>query len=103
MSNHDPVFRLRLRAMALAQELGSVQTACRMLGIHRSTYYRWREDWVRFGDDILQPRERRPPRMPNQIPLQMEHQLLGFALTHPAFGPARIASELKRPPSGATK
>ena len=53
--------------MALAQELGSVQTACRMLGINRSTYYRWRAGWVRFGDDILQPRERRPPRMPNQI------------------------------------
>jgi transposase-like protein len=69
MSNHDPVFRLRLRAMALAQELGSVQTAYRMLGINRSTYYRWRADWGPYGDDILQPRERRPPRMPNQTSL----------------------------------
>jgi hypothetical protein len=54
MSNHDPVFRLRLRAMALAQELGSVQTAYRMLGINPSTSLTTAGEptgWC-LGDDI---------------------------------------------------
>jgi transposase InsO family protein len=93
----DALFRFRLRAFALAAELGNVRSACRAMGIHPSTYYAWRRQLLRFGPEILRPRERRPPRMPNSTSPLVEQRVLAFALGHPGFGPARIAAELARP------
>ena len=67
------------------------------MGIHPSTYYAWRRQLIRFGPDILRPRERRQPRMPNATSPFIEQRVIAFALGHPGFGPARIAAELARP------
>ena len=95
MSNDDVLFRFRLRVIALARELGSVREACRMMEVHPSSYYRWRKLLERYGPDMLRPRERRRPQMPNAISHQVEQKVLAFALAHPSFGPHRIALELK--------
>jgi len=42
VTNGDALFRYRLRVMATAAELGNVRAACRMFGIHHSTFYRWK-------------------------------------------------------------
>jgi transposase InsO family protein len=96
VTTDDALFRFRLRAFALAEELGSVRAACRMLGIHPSTFYRWRNQALRFGLEMLRPRERRQPRMPNAIAPFIEQRVVAFALGHPGFGPRRIAAELAR-------
>jgi transposase InsO family protein len=86
--------------LASARELGSVAAACRLHGIHRSTFYRWKAMSDRFGLEILRPRERRRPQMPNAIPVLVEQRIVAFALGHPGYGPAHIASELRRPKWG---
>ena len=43
-----------------------------MLDVHPSTYYRWQRQLRRHGPEILRPRERRTPRMPNAIALADE-------------------------------
>ena len=45
----------------------------------------------------LRPRERRRPRMPNQLSPLVEQRIVAFALGHPGLGPRRIAAELARP------
>ena len=100
MTNDDVLFAYRLRVLASARELGSVAAACRMYGIHRSTYYRWKAMSERFGLEILRPRERRRPQMPNAIPVLVEHRIIAFALGAPGSGPARIAAELAREKHG---
>jgi transposase InsO family protein len=72
-----------------------------MMGIHPSTYYRWHNQMVRYGIEMLRPRERRRPRMPNAVPPIVEHRVVAFALGHPGLGPLRIAAELARPKWGA--
>jgi transposase InsO family protein len=67
------------------------------MGIHPSTYYRWKHQLDRHGPEILRPRERRTPRMANQTSVLVEQRVVAFALGHPGFGPARIAAELARP------
>lgn len=96
MTQGDVLYRFRLRTMALAAELGNVRAACRVMGIHPSTYYRWKKDVDRFGLEMLRPRERRTPRMPNATPKLVERQVIGFALANPGVGPARISAELRR-------
>lgn len=43
---------------------------------------------------MLRPRERRAPRMPNQIPPWQEKQILAMALANPGLGPRRLAAQL---------
>lgn len=41
MSEDDVLFGYRLRLFTLAAEIG-VRAACRAMGVHHSTYYRWK-------------------------------------------------------------
>jgi transposase InsO family protein len=87
----------------MAQELGNVRAVCRAMGIHPSTYYRWKRQLDRYGPEILRPRERRPPRMANQTSVLVEQRVVAFALGHPGFGPARVAAELATERWGAIR
>ncbi len=96
MTEDDVLFGFRLRCLTLAEELGNVAAACRTMGVERSTYYRWKRKVDRWGMEALRVRERRRPRMPNQIGPHLEQRILAFALARPGLGPRRISSELRR-------
>jgi transposase InsO family protein len=102
LTQDDALFRFRVRVLSLAQEIG-VRAACRAMGVHHSSYYRWKGQADRFGLDILRPRERRRPRMPNATPQHIEQKVLAFALGHPGFGPGRISAELRREKWGGVR
>jgi transposase InsO family protein len=95
MSNDDVLFGFRLRLFALAAEIG-VRPACRAMGVHHSTYYRWKRRVDRWGLEALRVRERRRPRMPNELGPHLEQRILAFALAQPGLGPKRISAELAR-------
>ena len=101
MTQDDLLYRFRLRVFAIAAERGNVRAACRAMGIHPSTYYRWKRQLDRHGPEILRPRERRVPRMANQTSVLVAQRVVAFALGHRGFGPARIAAELAQPRWGA--
>ena len=103
MTEDDVLFGFRLRCLTLAEELGNVSEACRAMGIERSTYYRWKRKVDRWGMEALRVRERRRPRMPNQIGPHLEQRILAFALARPGLGPRRISSELRRPKWGGIR
>src|SRR5439155_196033 len=84
----------RLQLVDLAGRIG-VSAACRTFGVHRSTYYVWKRKIEREGLGALRPRERRRPRMPNQLSALVEQRILAFALGHPGLGPRRHAAELQ--------
>lgn len=95
MSENDVLFGYRLQLFDLAGRT-SVSHACRVFGVHRSTFYAWKRKVDRQGLEMLRPRERRKPRMPNQLSPLVEQQIVAFALAHPGFGPRRVSSELRR-------
>jgi transposase len=95
MTNDDVLFGFRLRVFDLAART-SVVNACRVFGVHRSTFYAWKRQVDRHGLEMLRPRERRRPAMPNQTPRMVEERILAFAIAHPGLGPRRVAAELAR-------
>jgi transposase InsO family protein len=95
VSDDDVLFGFRLRLFSLAGEIG-VRPACRAMGVHHSTYYRWKRRVDRWGLEALRVRERRRPRMPNELGPHLEQRILAFSLAHPGFGPLRISAELAR-------
>ncbi len=96
MTKDDVLFGYRQALFAEAART-SVAQACRRFGVHRSTYYAWKRAVDRHGLEMLRPRERRAPRMPNQLSKMVEERIVAFSLGHPGLGPKRVASELARP------
>jgi transposase InsO family protein len=95
MTKDDVLFGYRQQLFAEAART-SVSAACRTFGVHRSTYYHWKRQVDRHGLEMLRPRERRRPQMPNQLPKMVEERIVSFSLAHPGLGPRRVASELAR-------
>jgi transposase len=102
MTQDDVLFGYRLQLFALAAERG-VSEACRLMGVHRSTYYRWRRQVQASGLEMLRPRERRRPQMPNQLSPMVEQRIVAFCLGHPGLGPRRVSARLARPEWGALR
>src|SRR3954463_2112031 len=99
MTQDDVLFGYRLQLFALAAERG-VSQACRLMGVHRSTYYRWKAQVEHSGLEMLRPRERRRPVMPNQLSVLVEQRIVAFSLGHPGLGPRRIAARPARAARG---
>jgi transposase len=95
MTQDDVLFGYRQQLFAEAART-SISAACRTFGIHRSTYYTWKRQVDRHGLEILRPRERRRPQMPNQLSKMVEERILSFSIAHPGLGPKRVAFELRR-------
>jgi transposase InsO family protein len=86
MTKDDVLFGYRLQVFDLAGRT-SVSHACRVFGIHRSTYYGWKAQVDRGGLEMLRPKERRRPQMPNQLSAVVEERIVSFAIAHPGLGP----------------
>jgi transposase len=95
MTKDDVLFGYRQQLFAEAART-SVSAACRTFGVHRSTYYAWKRQVDRHGLEVLRPRERRRPQMPNALPKMIEERIVSFSIAHPGLGPRRVASELAR-------
>jgi transposase len=95
MTKDDVLFGYRLQLFALAAQT-TVAHACRTFGVHRSTYYAWKRQVDRHGLEMLRPRERRRPQMPNQLPKMIEQRIVAFSIAHPGLGPKRVSAELAR-------
>ena len=96
MTPDDQLYRFRQRTLALAEELGNVRAACRVMGIHASTFYRWRRDAERYGLEMLRPRERRRPRMPNATSPFVEQVSCLRPRPAPRLTPQRIAADCRQ-------
>jgi transposase len=99
MTKDDVLFGYRQQLFAEAART-NVSEACRRFGVHRSTYYAWKRQVDRHGLEMLRPRERRAPKMPNQLPKMVEERILSFSIAHPGLGPKRVSGELRRPKWG---
>src|SRR5829696_3523919 len=96
MTQDDVLFGYRLQLFDLAART-TVTHACRIFGVHPSTYYRWSAMVERSGLEMLRPRERRRPQMPNQLSEMDEQRIVAFCLGQPGLDPRRVATRLARP------
>lgn len=73
-----------------------VTRACADAGISRTLFYRWKRDYLRYGDAGLHPRPQRPRRWGKQSSPALEHAVLAYALRCPTVGPQPISDQLRR-------
>ena len=99
MTQDDVLFGYRLQLFALAAERG-VSQGVPVDGRASLDLLPLEGAGRAVGLEMLRPRERRRPQMPNQLSVLVEQQIVAFALGHPGLGPRRIASRLARPQWG---
>lgn len=73
----------------------NISHTCKEHNISRTIYYRWYKAYLLHGMKGLTEKERRKPRMPNQVDKRTEKQILAYVAKYPSDGPKRIYYELQ--------
>ena len=90
MTTEQKIIRHKVGLLNLAQELGNVSRACKMMGFSRDTFYRYRQLVDEGGFDALVEKTRRKANIKNRVAPEVEDALVELATEQPAFGRARL-------------
>jgi transposase InsO family protein len=93
--NH-PVVKHKLGLLNLAEELGNVSRACKIMGVSRDTFYRYQEAKAENTLEALLHKDRRHPNLKNRVDDAIEQAVLAYALEQPAHGQVRVSNELRQ-------
>lgn len=80
----------------LAEELGNISKACKMMGFSRDTFYRYQQAKASGGVEALFDRSRRQPNLKNRVDEITEMTVTAYAVEQPAHGQARVSNELRK-------
>jgi transposase InsO family protein len=86
----------KIGLLNLAQELGNVSKACKVMGFSRDTFYRYQNAKQQGGLEALLEANRRKPNVRNRIEEHIEKKVCALAIEQPALGQQRVANELRK-------
>ncbi len=90
------VIKHKVGLLNLAEELGNVSKACKMMGLSRDTFYRYKAACDEGGVEALFDSNRRKPNLKNRIDPVIEEAVCQYAIEEPAHGQTRASNELRK-------
>ena len=96
LNTNDRIVKHKVGLLNLADELGNISKACKMMGVSRDTFYRYKEAVGDGGVESLFDRNRRVPNPKNRVDLNIETAVIQYAIDEPAHGQVRVSNELRR-------
>ncbi|CEO16759.1 hypothetical protein RMONA_01750 [Rickettsia monacensis] len=93
----EKIIKPRIGLLKLAEQLGNVSQACKVMGYSRDTFYRYKELHDQGGEgEALYEMTRCKACIKNRVPANIEDAVVNIAVEFPAFGQERAANELRK-------
>ena len=96
LQSNTTIIKNKVGLLNLAQELGNISQACKVMGFSRDTFYRYQNAVEEGGVDALINKSRRKPNVKNRIDPTIEDAVVKLAIEEPAWGQVRVSNELRK-------
>ncbi|MDF0532711.1 IS481-like element ISSod13 family transposase [Shewanella sp. A32] len=96
LHSNNPIIKHKTGLLNLAEELSNVSRACKVMGVSRDTFYRYRDLVDDGGVDALIEKSRRSPNIKNRVEEAVEQAVMDYAIEFPAHGQHRTSNELRK-------
>lgn len=96
LHTNNPIIKHKAGLLNLAEELGNVSKACKVMGVSRDTFYRYQELVEEGGIDALINKPKRTPNPKNRVDEAIEKAVIDYAIEQPAHGQVRVSNELRK-------
>lgn len=90
------IVKNKIGLLNLAEELGNIAQACRVMGVSRDTFYRYQKAREEGGLEGLLQKSRKAPNLKNRIESSIEKAICDMAIEEPAWGQLRVSNELRK-------
>ena len=96
LNSNERIIKHKLGLLNLAEELGNVSRACKVMGLSRDTFYRYKAAAEEGGVEALFDQSRRKPNLKNRTDQATEAAVIQYAVDEPAHGQTRSSNELRK-------
>ena len=96
LHGNERIVKHKIGLLNLAEELSNVSRACKIMGLSRDTFYRYKAAVEEGGVDALIDKNRRKPNVKNRVDELTEEAVVAYAVEHIDHGQVRASNELRK-------
>lgn len=96
LHTNERIIKNKVGLINLAEELQNISKACKVMGLSRETFYRYKRAVEEGGVESLMDKTRRKPNLLNRVDDGTEKAVLEYAIEFPAHGQLRTSNELRK-------